>query len=392
MFFDLAALWMYGQALAGDRRRTWLAAGALAGGSLIFKQTGVAAVAAILVHQAWLAVTSAPDRRRVVPRLAALAAGLVCTLSGAILVLGLTADLRWARFGIVDFVKLYAAAHAQGLPWPRWFGLREHLHNLALPLILAAAGLLMAAARQLDRRGERRAAPLPAPQTVPRSGAPRALPVLLLSWLAAATYLAFIGPNPAFHYVPTILPALLLLALWTLHEALPLPQRGSAQAILYRWIALLWMAYMLATPVAELSGAFLRARYAQREDPDPFSTRAALQFINGHSRPGDSIYVWDYAPRVYWEAGRPCPARFTTMLNVQQIGRFGQIIVDDVARSLAAAPPKVILIPWRRAQELAAGRDDALVDYRSLGTWLCAHYRPAVEDDPTSLLVLAPER
>jgi hypothetical protein len=80
------------------------------------------------------------------------------------------------------------------------------------------------------------------------------------------------------------------------------------------------------------------------------------------------------------------------MLNVQQIGRFGQIIVDDVARSLAAAPPKVILIPWRRAQELAAGRDDALVDYRSLGTWLCAHYRPAVEDDPTSLLVLAPER
>ena len=374
VLFDLAAIAAYARGVGRGGLASPLLAGALAGGSMAFKQTGVAALAAILVHFGWRLFQPGARRGALLQGLA-LVVGLGLTGGAVAGLLALTTDMHWAFDAIVLHVLRYADDHA-GFSWPRWFGLREHLHFLALPLMLAGAGLALClsgvARTDTTTRPDR---------------APAGLPLLLTAWLLVGSYLVFIGPSNAFHYVPTVFAPLLLLAAFAVSRGLPWPRMTGPQRVLYRWLGLLWIAYMVITPLENHADWFKIAYHARFEDPNPFATRRARAFIEAHTGPDDGVFIWDYAPRVYWETRRPCPSRFTSSLNFAQLGPKGQYIVDDIVARLTTQPPAVVLLPYRSAEKMARGEWDDDIRLSDLGKWLCAHYRPADDQDPGSLLV-----
>ena len=75
------------------------------------------------------------------------------------------------------------------------------------------------------------------------------------------------------------------------------------------------------------------------------------------------------------------------MLNVGQLGRRGQYIVDDVLASFEADPPKLITLHLRHARELRDADPGDGPDFRALAAYLCERFRPINPINPDSMLV-----
>ncbi len=380
VLFDLAAILAYDRAVCREGTCRWLIVGGLAGCSPIFKQTGVAATVAIVIHQLLLTCTGRQTIRALFAQVGLVACGILLALSAAVGGIALTGDLTWAWYGVVTFVGAYMDAHNGAASSPRWFGMGEHMHILALPAILAMMALIVGVARWWDIRHD--------PHTsAPKTVMPAALPLLTL-WWGCATYLVFTGPNNAMHYVPTMLAPMLLLATAGIALCGPLAVGGRTQAQVYRIALLLWCGYMAVDPLDSQLDWAKHAWYMRTEDPDPFNSRALIELVEANTVPGDAIFIWGYNPRTYWVTRRPSPGRFTSGLNVAQIGRHGQLIVDDITTAIRTRLPKLVLMPHDTAQRLAAGAwNGGGIDYVGLGTVLLESYARLDPGAPGSMLI-----
>ncbi len=380
VLFDLAAVFWYQRGLRSPSARCWLLAGGMAGLSFVFKQTGVAAFGAILVHQLFLAGRARRISREQLKVLAWLALGWLGACGLAILALLFTSDLEWAWDAIVLFVFRFMAAKHGGVPRPTLFGMSEHIDILALPLILALAAVAYTVARRLRRNAVIGA----------QSGAGDdvGIPLLLTVWFLAAGFIAFSGPNKAYHYMLPALSPLLLLA--TMAIELLIHQRADHARLppfALRYVAVLWFAYMGFAPLKHQIIQLNNAVYMRLEEPNPFGDETMVDFVNSITEEDDRIFLWRYLPHIYWATGRAGGARFHSMINVGQLGRRGQYIVDDVLASFRADPPKLITIRLRHARELRDADPGDGPDFRALAAYLCEHFGPINPNNPDSLLV-----
>ena len=380
VLFDLAAVFWYQRGLRSPSARCWLLAGGMAGMSFVFKQTGVAAFGAILVHQLFLALRERRIGRERLSVLAWLALGWVGACGLAIMALLFTSDLKWAWDAIVLFVFRFSAAKHGGMPRPTLFGMSEHIEILALPLILALAAVAYAFARCLRRN------PANGEQAGARDAA--GIPILLTVWFLAAGFIAFTGPNKAYHYVLPALSPLLLLA--TMSIELLIHQRADHTRLppyVLRYVAVGWFAYMGFAPLKHQIYQLNSAVYMRLQQPDPFGDETMVDFVKSITEEDDSIFLWRYLPHVYWATGRSSGARFHSMINVGQLGRRGQYMVDDVLASFKADPPKLITLRFRRARELRDADPGDGPDFRALAAYLCDRFGPINPNNPDSVLL-----
>ena len=380
VLFDLAAVFWYQRGLRSPSARLWLLAGGMAGMSFLFKQTGVAAFAAILVHQLFLAARERRIGRERLRVLAWLALGWVGACGLAIIALLLSSDLKWAWDAIVLFVLRFSAARHGGVPWPTLFGMSEHIEILALPLILAVAAVAYALACRLRRK------PVSGEQVC--AGDDVGIPLLLTVWFLGAGFIAFAGPNKAYHYMLPALSPLVLLA--TMSIELLIHQRADHTRLppyVLRYVAVVWFAYMGFAPLKHQIIQLNNAVYMRLEQPEPFGDETMVDFVKTVTEEDDRIFLWRYLPHVYWASGRSSGARFHSMINVGQLGRHGQYIVDDVLASFEADPPKLVTIHLRRARELRDADPGDGPDFRALAAYLCEHYGPINPKNSDSVLV-----
>ena len=384
VLFDLAAVYFYQCALDDPRRRPWLLAGAMAGISLVFKQTGVAAFVAITTHLLILWIVGRRSSGASLRALMLVVLGYVAVLLLAIILLMFTGDLRWAWDAVVLFVFRYGDARPGLLPDLRLFGVTDHVHVLALPMILAVGG----AAFELLRLGEAGRRGL---GEWLRSEDTSVL-ILLLGWFLVAAFLVFTGPNTAYHYVPTALTPLLLLATRTI-EVNVHQRRVHTRLPPYalRYVAIAWSAYMLFTPLQHQLYQLNMGVYMHLEQSDPYGDQGVVEYIRDHTEPDDRIFLWQYFPHVYWVCGRPCGSRFHSMLNATQLRRNGQYIVDDILRTFRTDPPKMVCISMSRALQLRSAPPGRGPDFGPLASFLCERYRPVVRHNPDSVLILDDE-
>ena len=399
VLFDLAAVYCYQLGLRGGAKRYWVLAGAMVGVSFVFKQTGVAALVAIVLHQILLTFRSRPLTVEALQPLGLILLGWFSSFTLAVIGLLFTGDLKWAWDAVVLFVLRYAAARPGPLPTPELFGLPDHLHTLALPLILAAGGVvyvlfhllrfgfnatIQGAASSNLRESQSRS--IGTPQRRDQFG----VVGLLVCWFLVAAFLVFTGPTRAYHYVPTALTPLLLLATYTIE--LLIQQRAEQTRLppyALRYVAVIWFVYMGYTPLKHQLHQLNTGIYMRTEQEGPFGDETVVDFIVAQTEKDDRIFLWHYLPRIYWATRRPCGSRFHSMLNVSQLGREGQYIIDDILLSFRAEPPKLVTLSYRRAQALRDDDPQRGPDFRELAAFLCERYHPVDPRNPDSILILA---
>jgi len=384
---ELAAFLLYTRAVTSPDgvRRQLLAAGFCAGLGLWFKQTALAVTIAVGVHQALLAIARRQPLRATVRRLLAFAVGWGAAIVLAAVVLFATSDLRWAWDAIVAFNRNYFADGGGSQWWPRWFGVREQVHVLALPAILGLATLLYTAAGWWLRRG--RSEPPP-----PAAGnRPAMLLPMLWVWLAAGAYLAAVGPHQRLPYLGIALPPLCLLAAHGVHLFLSSGRTaGRRYPPYYLFVGVLWFAYMMITPLENQLHAVNFHYYRRFQDPQPDPDAELADFIRSRTDAADTLFVWGYGPEVYWRADRPSALRYIGTEKATQLGAAGQPILDRVIDGLKHTPPRVIVL--QRADRARFERGDARdpLDYRDLPRWIRTRYTLA-PDAPQPNVWLRPD-
>lgn len=356
---EAIGVWAYLRRVRGGGRAWMFCAAFALGAAPLFKQSGIAALLACVLHALWLwmrggirwsgrgaAVVSAGG---LLPGLAALAA-----LSGP-------GQLSAAWQAIVVFNRAYFAV--EDATFTR-LGDALRIYSPALPaltplLALALLGALIGAIRGLWRR----CAPAGAPEDRARGGL-----LLIWSWLLIAAYLALVGPGRREYHLAPLLAPLAVLTVWPL-VALAGPIAGGLAA---RWLArpsllgvmLLWVV-VVSGPLLSTVGLAERfwARKAswwglQRAAATDDELRAArLRALTG---PAQTVYVFGWGPGTYRHALRRCASRFATTEKVGQVGRHAGFILDGVAADLSAAPPAAFFVSPGDWENMAQGRLAAL--------------------------------
>ena len=351
------------------RRLRWLALCGLAAGTApLFKQAGVAAVAACAAHMVWTqwhtrSVGCRPGAR-VRPWPAWLVAGgtyaIPIALAGA--VLAQQGALGEALFAVGRFNRAYFAV--RDATWVRLDQAVMHyvpgLRLLAGSLVLAGCGLAWGWVSRIRSR---------AGAVSPRRGSG-----LFLLWFLLAAYLALVGPGRRSYHLMPLLPPLALLTLYPLHL---LAGRRGLQARLVAHpgaaVAVVVYGYVLALSLAGQSETLARCWHAKpawwalrTTDVLPFELQAAA--IDRLARADDTIYVWGWSPGTYRYARRLPASRYATFEKLGQVASYANFIFERGTADLRERPPRVIVI--------------SLPDYAGLvdppaspfGAWLAAHY------------------
>ncbi|MCP4250529.1 MAG: hypothetical protein GY778_26090 [bacterium] len=388
---ELAAFGLYVRAATrtGWHWRTLAVAGFCAGLGFWFKQSALAVAVAVGVHQVGLAIARVNPAGVTMRRLALFGAGWILALVLMGLGILLTADAGWAWHAIVGFNREYfGVAGGSGL-WPQWFGSREQVEVLALPLLLAVATLVQAAARRWHRPPGTTG---PSDSTVPTPGErPPLLLLLLWAWLLAGVYLSLVGPHRRLHYFGIALPPLCMLAAHGVHLLLAAGRdKPATYPPYYAILAIVWFGYMLIPPLDNQVRALNFHTYNRYEDPDPDLTQrqATARAIAAHSDPQDPLFIWRYDPELYWRADRPSAIRYIATEKVFQLGAAGQPLLDEIIELLLRDPPRVMLIGSRNLERIESPRDDDPLEYGGLADWLRSNYRPAPEAPRRDVWVL----
>lgn len=241
-------------------------------------------------------------------------------------------------------------------------GLLATVHTLALPLALAG----FAVVRRLSRR--------PGPE----GQDPSDRQGWLLLWLAATLAAACVGLRFYRGYYLAVLPPLCLLAAapWGVRSLLrrPLPRARAA-------IAALVIVALGARAVADL-----RAIRADRQRPHDAGVRAVARYVERHSGPGDTIWVWGWhlwgayaltgrlaGSRVYKTLGLLTPPNDDTWRRpasspqVSPENPWMAVLVEDLERTrpavivLGGTTPRSGLGPLRRLLHTHYRRDDCRI-------------------------------
>jgi 4-amino-4-deoxy-L-arabinose transferase-like glycosyltransferase len=390
-----------------SRRIGWIvAAGLAAGAAITLKQTGIAALGALLAYTGIALLLRWWSWRLALTRAGALLAGVALLVGATVSILAVRGNLPAAYEAVFAFNRVYFEAEVSevGFNFTNYLKLRRFVFPvLTLPVLLAIAALVHAALRAPRELRKPATTQLPAP-------------ILLAAvWLAAACFSAWNAPHGYRYYLLPIIPPLLLLAtdfLARLQGELGLLERLRRSAAITG--ALVLIGYF-ALGAAERQVGRIGSIWSVRQ-PTPLSDSSfqwevepqPWQRAAAHAReitaPSDRLHVWGYWPYVYLEARRPNVSRFfiTDMLMKldtfaahappQAVGRIERLAAEirtELRTTLQARPPKLILInrlnfpalvdPSRRV-ELTDPLDDWLAG------WLAERYT-RVPDAPDPFVI-----
>ena len=365
---EMWAVFFYLRAVNGERR--WASttlAGVFSGLALLFKQTALAVPIAIGVHQLVLLLRRSQDWRRSVAMMTLGVVGFALPVGVGILLLDRTSNLEAAYRSVIGLPGSYFQPGEVKNWWPRWLDVGPHVDLLALPLILCAGTLICAIG---NRKG------LESPHAVARA-VPSA-EILLVAWFVAALYLAAVAPDRKAHYFGPALPPLVILATYGLGRMID-AMRGVGWKRYHVWVAVLWVLYMIATP---LQGQFQRVTACYHwtyVDPPPDRLASTVTVIQAHTEPSDPIFVTGFRPELYYRADRPPACRYIGTSPASLLRDTGQPIADEIVASLIAYPPKVIVADRRAVETMTLSRSDSSpneLDFAGLVELLHQRYRP----------------
>jgi hypothetical protein len=332
----------------------WLVvAGLAAGAAPLFKQSGLAAALAIVVH---LAIT-----RRSWRPWPALAVSFATPGVIAALVLAAQGALGEAVFAVGGFNRAYFAVG--DATWTRVDRALWNFLPLLPPLggVLAACavGLLCGATLRLRRRHR--------PRARSRSG-----PGLFLLWLAIGLYLACVGPGRRGHHLIPALPPLALVTVYPLYllmgrRGLVRSMRPSAVCAAMVWMWALGMAG--AASSAETAWCWHTKPHwysLDRREPSACELHAAQ--IARLTTPSDTVYVWGWSPGTYRYACRLPASRFATLEKCGQVGAYADFILTGAQADVRRRLPRVFVISIGDYARLEAEKGD-------FSAWLDSHYR-----------------
>lgn len=344
---ELAAIAIYTRAFARPTAAAWLAAGACCGLAFCFKQVGLAAFGAIVLHQVLIAVEGAVAWRLVAPRLLLLATGLAAAAGAAAGALALRGELAGAIDAAFLYNRVYFANHSTRLPFSFANAelLRRHvLDILTLPLLLAAAALLHAVLWRLRPAG--RPAPLDEALRPARGACPSPL-LLFIPWLLAAAYGALLGPHGFLHYVTPLIAPLALVGAYLLHvlmaEASLLGALQRRASVCLAFVAAVYFAWHAGALQFEKVSTVFVHRIERGERTVEERTAQAVASL---TEPGDRIHCFGFMPAVYRLSGRAHASRYATSEKITHAGRQpeARAIAETIEADLRRVRPAVIVM------------------------------------------------
>ena len=365
--FELLAIAVYVKALTGSRRRFYVC-GVFAGLAFVFKQTGLAMLAAAVLHQIYLVPTGKQSTRSAAAVVGRILSGWAAAVGLAVIALGLTGDLGEAWYALFGFPAGYFDTSWLQTIVPDLFGWQEHVDALALPMILGLAALLQPAVTRFFF-GKR-----PADRTTDKRTVPGMM-FLLGAYFFCAVYLALFVPHRHMQYFLPVMPPLLLLAARSIDLLLNmLTTPTGRQRIILVIVGLLWCGYISVNPLRHHAEKALMAWHNLANSDAPMAELVGL--IRTRTEKDDPIYVFGYHPLVYLRANRPCASRYTSTLNAEQLKAGGQFIIDQIITDLKRTRPKVIVLGGRQYHAMYDRTAHTLHDYGDFGQWLSEHYEP----------------
>jgi hypothetical protein len=376
---ELACVWLYCRAVTGSRhqRAMMLLAGVCGGLGLCMKQSALAASAAVGAHLVYLAIRGKVPWRDAIYRAGLFATGWCAAVVASSAGVLATSDAHWAWDAVVAFNAAYFAPGAGASLMPPVAWMEDHLRAMGLPLILAAATLL----QPLLRRWLGGAAD-DGPDD-PDARRPDGLLVLLWTWLIAAVYFAAMGPHQRPPYLAVALPPLVLLMGHGVYLLLRSGRSITKTSPSYHVVVgVLWFLFMLHWPAwmqVDMAARQYYHRFLAAPDPGDMARLAA---IKRHSGPNDAMFAFGYAPEMYWRAKRKPAIRYIGTEKVEQLGSFGQPLLDDIVVLLKEAKPAIILYNELGFANVAKARH---WDISALSSWIHAHYGPAPDEDASDV-------
>ena len=373
---ELGCFALYCTALTGARRsRAILVAAGLCGGaSVCFKQTALAMSAAVLVHTAYLLARRRLSFREAGARLAGFGAGWLMAVMLAVVAVLATSDARWAWYAVVGFNRLYFTGGAGASLLPDFFGLQDHRMVMTLPVILALATVVQPLLRRVaggrpDRDDD----------AVGRR--PPGVLVLLWAWMLCALYLALIGPHRRLPYFGVALPPLVMLSAHGIHLLLRSGRRITQTPPTYHVVVgVLWLGFMMYFPFrAQVRAAAEQYYHLYLEETDPQQAQhlALVDAVRQHTSSDETIFVFGYGPKFYWDADRPSAIPYVGTEKVGHLKAHGQPLFDEITALLAEARPKVVLVTPGDLRRSPAVRR---LDTSALARWIETNYeRPDPE-------------
>jgi hypothetical protein len=320
------------QCLRTGRRRWLLAAGLALGAAPWCKQGGVGAAAGVALQLLW---TGGRGR---CGRFAWLVTGAALSSIAALSLLAWDGSVSAARFAILDFNRLYFEIGDAS-----WWRLGRPLELYAPFLSPLAPSILLALLAAPFAGG------VATRETTTTDARPE-IQLVLWVWLLVTTYLVCVGVGRLAYHLMPLLPPLGLLLLQPLGRiAAP---RGLGSAIIRRpSVGGLAVLLIGAAFHAAAAGRHDAAQCLARRPPDagwlpatpPQYAHQAAE-IQKWCRPNESVYVWGWSPGTYRFSYRANACRFGTLEKMGQVGDRARFLLEEVLRTLRAAPPAVLAI------------------------------------------------
>ena len=378
---ELTAVAFYMRGWARDRWWTWYLAGAFCGLAFLFKQVGLAAWGAMGLHTLILVLARRLPVRVGVRRGLLLLGGVLTTVGLAAIYLAVQGALGEAVFAAFGFNRAYFAAGLSKVDYNvvNWELLRRHVEPvLLLPLLMLVAATIHALLWWL--RPQYRPPEIEGPLRAQRAVCPGYL-LLFWIWLAVALYGAMLSPHAFRHYLVPTIPPLMLLAGYlinVLQAEASLLQRVQQRA--WVLVAFVIMAYFATDAFRRQLEVFSKVWVYRIERREPAEWEVVGEAIAALTEPTDRVQCWNYLPGAYLRARRINATRFATMEKVGQVGNAARFIVEEVERTLRAAPPALLVLPGEVYYEFLLGKDQrGSPSLWTLGAWVDEHYRLADE-------------
>ncbi len=143
------------------------------------------------------------------------------------------------------------------------------------------------------------------------------------------------------------------------------------------WVAAVWSAYMLLTPLENQFGRTATTYYdVFVASPDRREAKL-VGAIHRHCQPGERIYITGYRPRLWYLACRPPAVRHCGAMSAARLGEAGLPILKEIVAGLKRNPPKAIVTAGDELNRLFAAVDRG--EQRSSLLYLTQYYELAPE-------------
>ncbi|MCA9244203.1 MAG: glycosyltransferase family 39 protein [Phycisphaerales bacterium] len=347
---ETAAVAAYFQWVARRRHRWLILCGVCAGLAPLFKQSGFAAILAILPHFVWRLRHGRRRRAATLRSMVTIGASYAAPLAVCAAWLAWRGALEAAGFAVITFNRAYFVANEAGWGTIPWSKVTEAVEPLRFVYVLGVVGLMAMVVAVVQPSGEGAA---DAPSTEPaRSSGSASSPefrleaaVILASWHVLAMLIALGGAGRlAYHFGPALPPLLILSALpltWLWGNS-GLVERLLARPTSFLAIVATWACFW---PLAADQAELFSRDWAQRGRIEP--EEAQGEVVRANAAPTDTMFVWGWSPGTYRFSKRACPTRFATNEKVGQVGAAAQFTIDDAIADIEAAPPRIFVVSSR---------------------------------------------